>query len=105
MTVGEIIGITIGATAFGMAIVVCCFYAWLNRRILFKDRRKSLATQTIKSERAPTITPYQWPPTNDPNTELKSSKPVPEMMSFANTLPDSVAEVETASEQDVDLGK
>ena len=26
-------------------------------------------------------------------------------MSFANTLPESVAEVETASEQDVDLGK
>jgi hypothetical protein len=105
MTVGGIIGITIGGTALGMAIVVCCFYAWRHRRSIFKDRRKSLATQTIKSERAPTITPYHWPPASDPNAELEPSNPVPEMMSFANTLPESVAEVETASEQEVDLGK
>ena len=105
MTVGGIIGITIGGTALGMAIVVCCFYSWRHRRIIFKDRRKSLATQTIKSEYAPTITPYHWPPVSDPNAGLGQSKPVPEMMSFANTLPESVAEVETASEQEVDLGR
>jgi hypothetical protein len=105
MTVGGIIGVTIGGTALGMAILVCCFYAWRHRRSIFKDRRTSFATQTIKSEHAPTITPYRWPPSNDSHAGLESSKPVPEMMSFANTLPESVAEVETASEQEVDLGK
>jgi len=105
VTVGGIIGITIGGTALGMVIVVCCFFAWRHRRSIFKDRRKSLGTQTIKSERAPTITPYHWPPESDPSAELKSSKPVPEMVTYANTLPESVAEVETASEQEVDLGK
>lgn len=88
-----------------MAIVVCCFFAWRHRRAIFKDRRKSLATQTIKSEHAPTITPYHWPPESDSNAELRPSKPVPEMMRFANAPPDSVVEVETASEREVDLGK
>ena len=64
-----------------------------------------MATQTIKSEHAPTITPYQWPPGSESNAELRPSNPVPEMMRFANEPPDSVAEVETASEQEVDLGK
>jgi len=105
MTVGGIIGITIGGTALGMAILVCCFYAWRHRRSIFKDRRKSLVAPTIKSEYAPTITPFHWPPANDPNAGLNPIKPVPEMMSFANTLPESVAEVETASEREVDLGK
>ena len=105
MTVGSIIGITIGGTALGMAILVCCFYGWRHRRTIFKDRRKSLATQTIKSEHAPTITPYHWPPGSDSNAELRPSNPVPQMMRFANAPPDSVVEVETASEQEVDLGK
>jgi len=64
-----------------------------------------MAGQTIKSEYAPTITPYHWPPADDSSAGLKPSKPVPEMMSFANTLPESVVEVETSSEHEVDLGK
>ena len=105
MPVGGIIAITIGGTALGMAVLICCFFAWRHRRSIFKDRRKSLAGQTIKSEYAPTITPYHWPPANDSSARLRPSKPVPEMMSFANALPESIAEVEASSEQEVDLGK
>ena len=105
MTVGDMIGLTIGGIALGIAILVCCFYGWRYRRTIFKDRRRSLATQTIKSKHAPTITPYYWPPGGDSKAKLKPSKPVPEMMRFANTAPDSVVEVETASEQEVDLGE
>ena len=105
MTVGGIIGITIGGTALGIATLICCLYACRHRRSIFKDGGKSLVGQTIKSEYAPTITPYYWPPANDANGGIKPSKPVQEMMSFANTSPESAAEVETPSEHEVDLGK
>ena len=101
MTEGGMIGITIGGIVLGVAILVCCFYAWRHQRNIFKERKKSLATQTIKSKHAPT---YHWPPGSDYKAELKPSKPVPEMMRFANASPD-LFEVETASEQEVDLGK
>ena len=105
VTVGEIISIMIGGTVLGMVIVVYCFFAWRHRRSIFKDRKKSLATQTIKSWHSPTITDYHGPPKSGSNAELRPSKPVPQMTRFANAPPQSVVEVETASERELDLGK
>ena len=105
VTEGWIIGIMIGGTALSMAILVCCFFAWRHRCGIFKDRGKLLATQTIKSKHAPMITPYHWPLESGSNAGLGPSKPVPQMTRFANTPPESVVEVEIASEWEVDLGK